>query len=330
MATDKAQTINNLRTKIIADSQTNEGRDKYGLFSYPPAGISGVGDYDFNKTKKLGDDGKPKTQPRGIFSGPPSSGKVESSYFSKTAYVTIGDKYVDPASRDRQYNLEKKKKIKHEAEFKPADGSKTDPFNTLYKHMPEFHVTKKNYRGPDGKVVIPNRNIMTNPPKSGHGDTTIGHLLSKGYKHLAEPYNRPKELAAKEREEHKKKLQEAPFRTVSHGNNLFVSTKKTFGKDEQALEPGKPKPPKTLPKLHEMPFKPSNPPKVGYNKTLDKFPEYKPDPIRVAVRQIVDPSKKQDAFRPNNTADYVRPTPSISLNKQNLKNEMARISASLV
>jgi len=330
MATDKAQTINQLRTKILTESQTNEGRNKYGLFSYPPAGISGTGDYDFNKTKKLGADGKPQTQPRGLFSGPTRSGKVESSYFAKTAYVTVGDKYVDPASRDRQYNLEKKKKMKHEAEFKPANGPKTDPFNALFKHEPEFHEKKKNYRGPDGKVIIPNKNILTNPPKYGHGDSTIGHLLSKGYKHQPDPYNRPQELLAKEREEHKKKLQEAPFRSVSPGNNLFVTTKKTFGKDEKVLQPGQPKPRGALPKLHENPFRPSNPSKVGYNKTISKFPEYKPDPIKIAVRKVVDPASKKDPYKPNNTADFIRPTPSISLNKANLKNEMARISASLV
>ena len=330
MATDKAQTLNNLRTKILNDSLTNEGRNKYGLFSYPPAGVSGVHNYEFNKTKMIGADGKPKTAPRGVFSGPGRSGKVESSYFAKTAYVTIGDKYVDPASRDRQYNNEKKKKIRHEQEFKPASGAKSDPCKALWGHKPEFHEVKKNYRGPDGKVVIPNRNIITNNPKSGHGDSTIGHLLSKGYKHMADPYNRPIELQKKEREEHKKKLQEAPFRSVSHGNEAFNTTRKTFGKDNKVLDPAKAKMSQTLPKLHEAPFRPSHPAKIGYNKTISKFPEYKPDPIRMAVRQIEDPSKKKEAFRPNSTADFERPTPSISLNKQNLKNEMARISQSLV
>jgi hypothetical protein len=330
MATDKAQTLNNLRTKILNDSLANEGRNKYGLFSYPPAGVSGVANYEFNKTKMLGENGKPKTAPRGVFSGPGRSGKVESSYFAKTAYVTIGDKYVDPASRDRQYNNEKKKKMRHEAEFKPASGTKSDPSKALWNHKPEFIAVEKNYRGPDGKVVIPNRNIVTNPPKFGHGDTTIGHLLSKGYKHQPDPYNRPQELQRKEHEEHRKKLQEAPFRTVSHGNQLFVNTKKTFGKDDKIINPANPQMRATLPKLHENAFRPSNPAKHGYNKTISKFPEYKPDPIRIAVRQIVDPSAKKDAFRPNSTADYERPTPSISLNKQNLKNEMARISQSPV
>ena len=36
---------------------------------------------------------------------------------------------------------------------------------------------------------------------------------------------------------------------------------------------------------HDMPFKPSHPPKKGYNKTLDKFPEYKANPMRVVERK---------------------------------------------
>jgi len=229
-----------------------------------------------------------------------------------------------------QQKLAKKKKNPHENEFKPSDGMKTDPFKAIFKHMPEDDIKKKNYRGADGKVVIPARNIMTNPPKSGHGDSTIGHLMSKTLPHLPDPYNRPQELLAKERAEHKKKLQEAPFRTVSHGNNLFINTKKTFGKDEKVLAPGKFKSVSPRAKLHENPFRPSHPAKVGYNKTLAKFPDYKPDPIKVAVRKIANPADKKDAFKLNNPHDGSRPTPSISLNTQNLKNEMARISAGLV
>jgi len=330
MATDKAQTINALRTKVLNESLQKEGRNRFGLFSYPPAGVSGMGDYDFNKTKKLGGDGKPLTQPRGLFSGPTRSGKVESSYFSKTVYVTVGDKYVDPASRDRQYNNAKKKNFKHESEFKPADGSKSDPFKAMFPHLTEHAAVKKNFRGADGKVVIPPRNIITNPPKSGHGDSTIGHLMNKPYPHLADPYNRAQELLRKEKEEHKKKLQEAPFRTVSHGNNLFVNPKKTFGKDEKVLPPPKIRPTTTPSKLHEAEFKPSHPAKSGYNKTLAKFPEYKPDPIKIAVRKIENPAEKREPFRLNAPISEERPTPSISLNRQNLKNEMARISATLV
>jgi hypothetical protein len=330
MATEKAQTLNALKTKILNETLTNEGRDKYGLFSYPPAGVSGMENYDFTVSRKLDQSGKPLTKPRGIFAGPPKTGKIVSSYFSKPEYVTIGDKYVDPDSKERQYQNEKKKKIKHEAQFKPSDQSKTDPFKALFKHMTDHADRKKTYRGPDGKVITHPKNITTNPPKYGHGDTTVGHLLSKTLPHLAEPYNRPKELAAKELAEHKKKLQEAPFRTTSYGNNLFNSHKRTFGKDDKVLDPLKPRTLSPSKKLHEMEFKPSNPSKHGYNKTIGKFPKYMDNPIKAPVRKVPDPSEKRDAFKPNDRAFEVRPTPSVSLNRQNLRNEMARISQSLV
>jgi hypothetical protein len=35
---------------------------------------------------------------------------------------------------------------------------------------------------------------------------------------------------------------------------------------------------------HDAPFKPSHPAKRGYNKTLDKFPEYKEDPMKEVKR----------------------------------------------
>ena len=36
---------------------------------------------------------------------------------------------------------------------------------------------------------------------------------------------------------------------------------------------------------HDEPFYPSHPPKRGYNKTLDKFPPYKEDPLKVVTRK---------------------------------------------
>jgi hypothetical protein len=326
MATEKAQTLSTLRTKILGESMQNEGRNRFGMFSYPRAGVWGDGDYNFSKAKHLGSDGKPITKPRGLYSGPTRTGKTESSYFARGAYVSIGDKFIDPASIERQYQLSKKKKIPHDAEFKPANGPKSDPYNALYKHMADFTEKKKNFKGPDGRVIVPPRNIVTNPPKTGHGDSTVGHLLNKHYPHQADPYDRKRELEFKERQAAKKKLQEAPFKSVCHGDKNFATFKQQFGKDEKVLGPGKPRAQTPPAKLHEAAFRPANPARQGYNKTINKFPEYKPDPIRMAKRVIEDPSKKKDPYRPNNTAFNERPTPSISLNRLNLKNEMTRVS----
>src|SRR5581483_5151959 len=72
--------------------------------------------------KTLGPDGKPVTSPRGIVIGSPKIGKLESSFFSKVGYVTIGkitanvitlmsidDKYSDPLTRERKDEMEKRK-----------------------------------------------------------------------------------------------------------------------------------------------------------------------------------------------------------------------------
>ena len=37
---------------------------------------------------------------------------------------------------------------------------------------------------------------------------------------------------------------------------------------------------------HDRPFKPSNPPKVGYNKSLSPFPKYKEDPLQFISRRM--------------------------------------------
>jgi len=326
MATEKIQTLSKMRETILNDTLQKDGKNRFGLFSCPPAGVWGDGDYNNTKQKKLGPDGRVATAPRKIYTGPSSSGKVASSFFSKTSYTTIGDPYRDQASIERQYQISRKKKFPHEADFKPADGTKSDPFKAIFKHEPEFTNEKKNYRGPDGKVIAGPRNITVVPPKSGHLSTTIGHLFSKPTPHMKDEYSRQRELEYKERQEEKKKLQENPFRSTDHGGRPFSNNKKTFGLEKPLPQP-RPKSVAPPPMISEYPFKPANPAKKGYNKTISKFPEYKPDPMRIVTRKKED--TKKESFKPNNTADYIRPTPSISLNKANLKSELSAISAKL-
>lgn len=95
------------------------------------------------------------------------------------------------------------------------------------------------------------KNITVNPPKQGHGASTVGHLLNKTTPHMAEPYDRRRELEfvrnnsykrqiyikQKERKENKKKLQENPFKSTSHGDANFATIRQTFGKDDKILPP---------------------------------------------------------------------------------------------
>jgi len=240
--------------------------------------------------------------------------------------VTVGDPYRDLASIERQYQISRKKKFPHEAEFRPADGNKTDPIKSIFKHEPEFTTEKKNHRGPEGKVICAPKNITVNPMKAGHGDSTVGHLFSKHPKHEKDEYSRQREMEYKHNQEQKKKLQETAWRSSDHGGRPFSSDKGTFG-NAKPLPQVRPKTVAPPPKISEYPFKPANPAKKGYNKTISKFPEYKPDPIKIATRQrIID---KKESFKPNNTATLIRPTPSISLNRSNLKTELSALSAKL-
>ena len=71
---------------------------------------------------------------------------------------------------------------------------------------------------------------------------------------------------------------------------------------------------------HDIPFKPSNPPKRGYNKTLDKFPEYKEDPLRVVTRRKESVDDNKARWKPTHNQKTV-PTPSVATQYKNLKSE---------
>ena len=71
---------------------------------------------------------------------------------------------------------------------------------------------------------------------------------------------------------------------------------------------------------HDKPFKPSHPPRVGHNKTIDKFPVYIEEGVKeITKRREVDPDAPPiPKFKP--THNYkTRPTPSVAVNIRNLK-----------
>ena len=96
-------------------------------------------------------------------------------------------------------------------------------------------------------------------------------MLLKFPKHIPDPYSRKMEL---EREHQKKMLAkrgEAPFRSMSHGHNLFNKHKVIYGTDAKFPD----KRGSTVKYNlfnHDNNFRPSNPSRG----TLDRFPEYKP------------------------------------------------------
>ena len=75
--------------------------------------------------------------------------------------------------------------------------------------------------------------------------------------------------------------------------------------------------------MHDMPFKPSHPPRRGYNKTLAKFPPYKEDPLRVAMRKK-EPEEDKAKWR-STTKKWSVPCSSVTTNYKNLKSEFPSV-----
>ena len=84
--------------------------------------------------------------------------------------------------------------------------------------------------------------------------------------------------------------------------------------------PHKPKRQQTAPAMvHDKPFKPSHPPRSGYNKTLAKFPAYKEDPKKgIERKRPVEGEEDKPKFKPSHNIK-TRPTPSVATNMRNMK-----------
>ena len=112
--------------------------------------------------------------------------------------------------------------------------------------------------------------------------------------------------------------------------DTFNPIKEVFGSDIPPIkekEEEVPHPHATAPHepLHDKPFKPSNPPKHGYNKTIDKFPEYKADPMKFVERKKpVEGEEEKPKFRPSHNKKSMPMVP-VATNFRNLKTEFPSI-----
>jgi Domain of unknown function (DUF4586) len=77
--------------------------------------------------------------------------------------------------------------------------------------------------------------------------------------------------------------------------------------------------------LHDKAFKPSNPAKRGYNKTIDKFPCYKEDPLTFIERKKpVEGEEERPRFKPSHNKKSMPMVP-VATNFRNLKTEFPSI-----
>ena len=244
---------------------------------------------------------------------------IDSVLFSKPGVNALGDPYVQRYGSvlDRKENRARQIECGNEKPFKPQSHVK-HPVKASYIHMTDFVEIQKNYKDEENPrdVVIPPRNIMTNPIKKGK----IGKQVTFGgtIPYIEDDYNRPKLFAAAEREYHYSKLQEKPFSQKCRKKDTFNSNRQLL--EENPMIPHRAPKPKTAPALeHDKPFRPSHPPRKGHNKTLAAFPKYQEDPKKPITRRVpVEGDDDKPKFKPTHNVKS-RPTPGIATNMRNIK-----------
>lgn len=262
-----------------------------------------------------------------MVTNPPKKGATPDVCFErKYASLSMGDKYIDPGSREKQERLQQSKKKITEQGFRYTSPSKkSSGLGNYYgcfcekappKHETEYIVIKKGEL-PE-KVAPQPRNIMTGPAKKGTYGFT-GTTLGKGdeYRYISDPFDGSKKR--QEAKENAKKIIGAAFKASCRRIEYFdghpnVGVSKVYSLDKP-LPARKAEPPK---KEHAItvPFKPSSPAKTGYTGTLTKYPEYKEDPYEAkakAEREARAKNKPSVIWKPTSTSKSL-PVRSIAFN----------------
>ncbi|CAG9467125.1 unnamed protein product [Pedinophyceae sp. YPF-701] len=188
------------------------------------------------------------------------------------------------------------------APFRPSGPMKQsvclgDYYGTLSGPFP--HIAEEPpARRKKGEVMHQSRNILTNPAKKGtygYVGTTLSERIAgtKGlageYSYQADPFV---DSLGKARGSNKAKfVSEVPFKPSHVGNTGLRGPgypDRTLGKPyDYIIEGSKPvhrRPPEPE-EGRPPPFKPSHPPRRGYNATLERFPKYEMDPVPLKLEK---------------------------------------------
>lgn len=114
-------------------------------------------------------------------------------------------------------------------------------------------------------------------------------------------------------------MQEKPFSQRVRSQPQFATIKQVFGEDVP-LPHKQPKPQAEPAVTHDVPFKPSKPPRSGYNCSLTAYPAYMPCPPKEIKRKVklAESNDEPPAFRP--TYKYKsKPCVSITTNLKNIR-----------
>jgi hypothetical protein len=297
------------------------------MFSVPVSNAIGETNYFPVKEARRDAEGAVITDPRNFTTKKPKKGHGVDATFTKPIFNAPGDPYKPSASVPmRTSKHEGYKDAGHDKDFKPAKDTMRK-VKADFVHMTDYVEKKKSRKAPEGGVLIEPRNFLTNPPKKG--EVGKGTSFGGNLPHMPEPFDYKREILTKERLEHEAKLQEKAFSQMARKKDTFNPIKEVFGTDvplpkEEEKIPSKEHISPHMP-LHDKAFKPSNPPKRGYNKTLEKFPPYKEDPLKFITRKKpVEGEEERPNFKPSHNGKTI-PVNPIATNYRNLKTEFPSI-----
>jgi hypothetical protein len=252
---------------------------------------------------------------------PSKKGGLNDALFDKQfKSLSEGDKYVDSGTIDKRERVEaSKKKITPDGFKFTSPGKRSsglgggDGCFTSYPHETEYPVVRKGEAPP--KHAPAPRNILTSPPKKG-GPGVPGVTIGPGVSYISDPVDGEKRMASTEVKDKLQKFVGGPFKAACKRGDYFdsqpnVAASKVYSLD-RALPAKKtqeqPPPPITVP------FKPSSPPRKGFNKV--PIIPYQEDPIDLQAKRIREENLKNKPsvnWKPV-SANKSLPTRSIAFN----------------
>lgn len=325
------------RAAIFMQSlEESNAEPRWGYFGLPGSLAIGDNSYAPKLVRKPKDEEEGAEPLRNMVTGPVKKGvaPLEGVYFSFEPPLCVGDPYQDPVN---MANRGKIWMLHEDVKFWPP-GKVNHSINKLgYEYIEHCDSVK------DPKAVKemytdykPPRQIYGGPSKKGGGGVlTSGVLFGHSQEpqptpeqrnalpeHMADDYDAPRKLRLKELEEHRSKLQEQSFKPMVYGNRPFSDDIETYQHHVPTHIPRDPKPEVLSKYPHESQFYPAQPPKKGILKGLiGGIPEYIEDPMHSGATRKPKDEEAPPAFRIGAPRQLVKPTPSVTTNMRNMRNE---------
>lgn len=172
---------------------------------------------------------------RNMVTNPTKKGAGPDVYFTFETPVSLGDPYIDPGARNKKGKVWM---VDPDASFKPPGAIKRSLNKLGFAYVEHCDSAKDPKEVKEKyKDYIPPRQIYTNPTKKGGGGVlTTGVLFGWGEDrkfpdHVPDDFDSAKKQRLKELEEHRSKLQEAPFKGIDYGNRCFGNNTDTYHSD---------------------------------------------------------------------------------------------------